>query len=204
MRIDHGLALLGLCGLSLGCGRETISASSPSAVTARAPERTRGGTAGRETSSTEVADRRGATDLDTQGMARDPFQSFVEPEPGCRFDLAEDRIPLGQYSLDDLRLVAVVLGTGRPAAMVIDPTRHGTVLRPGMYVGRREIVNHGSDGSYALHWRVARIQPARLQRDEAGRHVEVPAALVLERHDPLNTSAPVLERVIHLSPGAQS
>lgn len=92
--------------------------------------------------------------------ARDPFKSYFNTfvlNNRMAVDQVRD-VKLGRYSLDDLRLVAVILGTDSPYAMVVDPTRAGTVLRRGMYVGRQEFVQT-PQGGYPTHWRVARIEP---------------------------------------------
>ena len=112
-------------------------------------------------------------------------------------------VKLGRYSLDDLTLVAIIIGTDSPYAMVKDPSGTGTILRRGMYVGRSEIIHamntRGSD--YAVNWRVARITPARLRRMPDGQFEEVPAELVFERQNPLDPSVQVVERAISLTAG---
>lgn len=136
------------------------------------------------------------------GMVRDPFRSFARDfVTGLTSTLPDTReVKLPRYSLDDLRLVAVVLGTDSPYAMVIDPSRTGTILRRGMYVGRQEVIHSNVEGGqdYAVHWRVARISPARLRRLADGSLEEVPAELVFERPDPLNPTAQVVERSLAL------
>jgi len=66
---------------------------------------------------------------------RDPFRSPLD-------DLiiagqAESQCPLCKWEIDQLRLVAVVTGTGNPVAMVEDPDGVGHVVRQGTEVGRR-------------------------------------------------------------------
>lgn len=141
-------------------------------------------------------------------QVRDPFRSFAQDILSTNLLAAVDSraVVLGNYSLDDLRLVAVVLGTDSPYAMVVDPTRRGTILRRGMYVGRQEII-HPTDGNrqdYAVHWRVARVNAARLRRGPDGQLQEVPAEVVFERPDPLNPNAPVVERSLALAPREQT
>lgn len=45
---------------------------------------------------------------------------------------------LGRFDLDQLRVVAVVVGTANPVAMVEDPHGLGHVLRVGMLVGKEQ------------------------------------------------------------------
>jgi hypothetical protein len=131
---------------------------------------------------------------------RDPFRRFSN-----RIDIittTDSRaVVLPRFSLDELRLVAVVLGTDSPYAMVKDPTNAGTILRRGMYVGRQEIIRSNVEGrtDYAVHWRVARISPARLRRAPDGALAEIPAEVVFEREDPLNPNAQVVERAVAMA-----
>lgn len=135
------------------------------------------------------------------GVVRDPFRNFsseINPPPVA--DNTEERLViLPNYSISDLRLVAVVLGTDSPYAMVTDPSRRGTILRRGMYVGRREVVRNSETGQdYSVHWRVARVLPARLRRTPDGQLDEQPAELVFERADPSNRTSQLTERSLAL------
>jgi len=133
-------------------------------------------------------------------QVRDPFRRFSN-----RIDIittTDSRsVVLPRFSLDELRLVAVVLGTDSPYAMVKDPSNAGTILRRGMYVGRQEIIRSNVEGrtDYAVHWRVARISPARLRRAPDGALAEIPAEVVFEREDPLNPNAQVVERAVAMA-----
>jgi type IV pilus assembly protein PilP len=134
--------------------------------------------------------------------ARDPFHSYFSiyiVTSGRGIDATRD-VKLARYTLDDLRLVAVVIGTDSPYAMVVDPSRTGTILRRGMYVGRQEIIQ-SAQGAYNINWRVARIEPARLRRMPDGQFDEIPAALVFERQNPLDSTAQVVERSLPLAAG---
>ncbi len=131
---------------------------------------------------------------------RDPFRRFsnrIDP-----FSTTDSRsVVLPRYTLDELHLVAVVLGTDSPYAMVKDPSNAGTILRRGMYVGRQEVIRSNIEGrpDYAVHWRVARINPARLHRVPDGSLTEVPAEVIFEREDPLALNAQVMERSVAMS-----
>lgn len=136
-------------------------------------------------------------------MVRDPFRNYSAEfiNTGVRGIVDTRDVRLSNYSLDDLRLVAVIVGTDNPYAMVTDPSRAGTILRRGNYVARQEIIHSNVEGrsDYAVHWRVTRINGARYRRLADGSYQEIPAELVFERPDPLNPVAAPVERVLALS-----
>lgn len=132
---------------------------------------------------------------------RDPFRDYIVDllPPTATEDVVEERqVILREYGIDDLRLVAVVLGTDSPYAMVTDPSGRGTILRRGMLVGRREVVRNSDGQDYFVHWRVARVLQARLRRTQDGQLDEHPAELVFERTDPSNRSSQLTERSLAL------
>lgn len=208
-RLLRASLVLGITVLALGCD-DTPPATAPSTATTaqvtprRARNRDGGTSADASMPPLTVTDN---SFVESQ-QVRDPFRSFAQDllsvGPGTIVD--SRAVILSNYSLDDLRLVAVVLGTDSPYAMVVDPTRRGTILRRGMYVGRQEII-HPTDGNrqdYAVHWRVARVNAARLRRGPDGQLQEVPAEVVFERPDPINPTAPVVERALALAPREQT
>ncbi|MFO0604559.1 MAG: hypothetical protein U0324_15360 [Polyangiales bacterium] len=144
-------------------------------------------------------------DTFTEPASRDPFRSYARTFIQTPEDLTGGSrdVKLARYALEDLTLVAIIIGTDSPYAMVKDPSGTGTILRRGMYVGRSEIIHamntRGSD--YAVNWRVARITPARLRRMPDGQFEEVPAEIVFERQNPLDPSVQVVERSITLAAG---
>jgi len=65
---------------------------------------------------------------------RDPFRDmFRELDPD---DRRQKRQPLERYDLDQLKLVAVVVGTAAPRAMIEDPAGVGHIVRIGTLVGK--------------------------------------------------------------------
>jgi type IV pilus assembly protein PilP len=119
---------------------------------------------------------------------RDPFRSFlVQSQAVTKQALNQRKIELAQYSIDELKLVAIVLGADRPRAMFIDPTGKGTVVYKGTFVCRPEIVHlGGSNGpEYQLNWRVDRIRDGDV---------------VLVREDPAQPAIPPATRVVPLHP----
>jgi len=123
---------------------------------------------------------------------RDPFRSFIQiggPQ-GPRPLVNQREVKLAEYSLDELKLVAIVLGGDRPRAMFIDPTGKGTVIYRGNFICRPEVVHlGGSNGpEYQLNWRVDRIREGDL---------------VLIREDPAQPAIPPATRVIPLHPESE-
>jgi type IV pilus assembly protein PilP len=119
---------------------------------------------------------------------RDPFRAFVaQTQPANPKALNQRKIELAQYSIDELRLVAIVLGADQPRAMFVDPSGKGTVVYRGTFVCRSEIVRlGGSNGpEYQLNWRVDRIRDGDV---------------VLIREDPAQPAIPPATRVIPLHP----
>jgi type IV pilus assembly protein PilP len=95
---------------------------------------------------------------------------------------------LGQFSVDELRVIAIVSGIGTPRAMLIDPQGVGTIVRRGDYVGRGEVVRGGPDGSseFEVNWRVANIRRGDV---------------VLAREDPTSAAGTPVTRVLPLHTG---
>jgi type IV pilus assembly protein PilP len=121
---------------------------------------------------------------------RDPFRSFlVQQQPTNREALNQRKVELAQYSIDELKLIAIVLGGDKPRAMFLDPTGKGTVVYKNTFVCRPEVVHiGGSNGpEYQLNWRVDRIREGDV---------------VLIREDPAQPAIPPATRVIPLHPEA--
>jgi type IV pilus assembly protein PilP len=121
---------------------------------------------------------------------RDPFRSFiVQSQTVNKTALNQRKVELAQYSIDELKLVAIVLGGDRSRAMFVDPTGKGTVVYKGTFVCRPEVVHiGGSNGpEYQLNWRVDRIRDGDV---------------VLIREDPAQPAIPAATRVIPLHPEA--
>jgi type IV pilus assembly protein PilP len=119
---------------------------------------------------------------------RDPFRSFiVQNQQVNRQTLNQRKVELAQYSIDELKLVAIVQGADQPRAMFIDPSGKGTVVYKGTFICRPEVVHiGGSNGpEYQLNWRVDRIRDTDV---------------VLIREDPAQPAIPPATRVIPLHP----
>jgi type IV pilus assembly protein PilP len=122
---------------------------------------------------------------------RDPFRSFiVQSQTVTKAALNQRKVELAQYSIDELKLVAIVLGGDKPRAMFVDPGGKGTVVYKGTFVCRPEVVHiGGSNGpEYQLNWRIDRIRDGDV---------------VLIREDPAQPAIPPATRVVPLHPEAE-
>lgn len=118
---------------------------------------------------------------------RDPFRSFasiMSPEVKKVANVQKD-VVLPQYSLDELKLVAIVTGGEYPRAMVVDPSGKGWVIKRGDWVGRPEVVHiGGANGTdYQINWRVNKVRDGDI---------------VFTREDPAQPGIPPASRVIAL------
>ncbi len=119
---------------------------------------------------------------------RDPFRSYlVQSQPVNKEMKNQRKIALAEYSIDELKLVAIVTGGDQARAMFVDPSGKGTVVYKGSFVCRSEVVHiGGSNGpEYQLNWRVDRIRAGDV---------------VLIREDPAQPAIPPATRVIPLHP----
>lgn len=124
---------------------------------------------------------------------RDPFRTYIASfAPPERTKVAQNQraVVLGQFSIDELKLVAIVTGGDYPRAMVIDPGGKGWVLKRGDFVGRPEIVHIGgaNGADYQLNWRVDKVRDGDL---------------VFLREDPAQPGIPPATRVVTLHPEQQ-
>jgi type IV pilus assembly protein PilP len=125
---------------------------------------------------------------------RDPFRTyvslFVEGQKKT-FD-AQRKVLLSQYSLEELKLVAIVQGGDYPRAMVVDPRGKGSVLKRGDFVGRAETVHTGGTNGtdYQVNWRVDRVRDGDvvfIREDQAQPNI-APATRVVPLHPEATTN----------------
>jgi type IV pilus assembly protein PilP len=111
----------------------------------------------------------------------------VQNQGATKQALNQRKVELAQYSVDELKLVAIQTGGDESRAMFVDPSGKGTVVYRGSFVCRSEVVHiGGSNGpEYQLNWRVDRIRPGDV---------------VLIREDPAQPAIPAATRVIQLHP----
>jgi type IV pilus assembly protein PilP len=125
-------------------------------------------------------------DFSETERSRDPFRSFID----LFIDLSKAKVSsqlnvvAKQYTIEELKLVAIVTRIEPSRAMFVDPSGKGHVVDHGDFIGKAEIVQAGSGSAdYEIHWRVDRI------RDND---------VVLVREDPANPGIPTATRVIPL------
>ena len=103
------------------------------------------------------------SDFTESDTSRDPFHVFVQAvKPVAESKLAPQyQVLLEKYSVDELKLVAIISSGEGPRAMFIDPTGKGHTIQRGLHIGRGELVKLGAGAvsSYPLHWKVDRIRP---------------------------------------------
>ncbi|MEO9143470.1 MAG: pilus assembly protein PilP [Polyangiaceae bacterium] len=119
---------------------------------------------------------------------RDPFRSFASTfvsQAGMPIAANQRTVLLSDYSLDELKLVAIGLSSDYPRAMLVDPTGKGWVVKRGDFVGRADTVRLGgaNGAEYQLNWRVDRVRDGDL---------------VLIREDPAQPAIPPATKVIPL------
>jgi type IV pilus assembly protein PilP len=122
---------------------------------------------------------------------RDPFRSFlVQNQPVNKQAFNQRKVELAQYSIDELKLIAIVTGGDKSSAMFVDPSGKGTVVYRGTFICRPEVVHiGGSNGpEYQLNWRVDRIRVGDV---------------VLIREDPAQPAIPPATRIVPLHPEAE-
>jgi len=125
---------------------------------------------------------------------RDPFRSYAAmfaPEQNKRVAQTDRQIILPQYSLDELKLVAIVTGGDYPRAMVLDPGGKGWVLKRGDWIGRPDVVHVGgaNGADYQINWRVEKVRDGDI---------------VFTREDPAQPGIPPATRVIALRPEGEA
>jgi type IV pilus assembly protein PilP len=135
----------------------------------------------------------GENDFVESDRNRDPYRSYLAvlaPPERQRTSQNQRAVTLPQYSIDELKLVAIVTGGDYPRAMVLDPTGKGWVLKRGDFVGRPEVVHIGgaNGADYQLNWRVDRVRDGDL---------------VFLREDPAQPGIPPATRVVSLHPDGQ-
>jgi|GEM_PF-303191 len=183
----HLATLLLLGSVCMGCGEEIIS---------QAPDGQAAGTVqrGEKPAAEDQADSDIPPPVDFQETAfvesersRDPFRNYAKMFVNeARGEVTSQReVILEQYSIDELRLVALIQRMHPARAMLVDPSGLGHVVQRGQYLGRASVVQPtgGVGASYEVNWRVDRIRDGDL---------------VLVRDDPSNPDVPSATRVVPL------
>ncbi len=189
MRASNVAAVLGLAGvllpLAVACGSTPTSAPPPPAAARPAVA---AATASASASAEAKSNEHTENDFVESDRNRNPFRTFaLQTQAVTRQALDQRKVEIPEYSIDELKLVAIVLGGDQPRAMFVDPSSKGTVVYKGTFICKPEIVHiGGSNGpEYPLNWRVDRIREGDV---------------VLIREDPAQPSIPAATRVVVLHP----
>jgi type IV pilus assembly protein PilP len=182
-------ALLAIVALGAGVGGSACGASTTTKNGPPAPRPVASATASASASaSAEPAPEYSENDFVESDHNRDPFRSFLLQNQAVNRQVSNQRkTELAEYSIDELKLVAIVLGADQPRAMFVDPTGKGTVVYKGTFICRPEVVHVGGNNGteYQLNWRVDRIREGDV---------------VLIREDPAQPAIPPATRVVPLHP----
>jgi type IV pilus assembly protein PilP len=171
----------------LACGSAPVSHNTDTAPAAKP-------TATIAPSATKSGPEYNESDFVENDRNRDPFRAyaslFVEGQKKT-FD-AQRKVLLSQYTLEELKLVAIVQGGDYPRAMVVDPRGKGSVLKRGDFVGRAETVHTGGTNGtdYQVNWRVDRVRDGDvvfIREDQAQPNI-APATRVVPLHPEATTN----------------
>jgi type IV pilus assembly protein PilP len=194
MRTLLPLAVIPLLVLASACGDDKplpltpapLSGSAPSAsvaVAARAP------TKAPEPVGSAVRREFPEAEFTETERSRDPFRSYSHKfvEEAKAQVRSQRQVILGEFAVDELKLVGIVTRIDPARAMLVDPTGKGHVVHRGDFVGRADVVQLGgaSGSTYQLNWRLDRIRDGDV---------------VLVREDPNNPDVPAATKVIPLRP----
>lgn len=188
--------LLTTCGSALvGCSDKAAEQATKPVATAPAPLDA-GVAAAASAAAVETASPKmefAENDFAESDRNRDPFRTYVSvlgPEVK-KVAHVQREVILPQFSLDELKLVAIVTGGEYPRAMVIDPGGKGWVIKRGDWVGRPEVVHIGgaNGADYQINWRVEKVRDGDI---------------VFTREDPAQPGVPPASRVIALRSESES
>lgn len=115
---------------------------------------------------------------------RDPFRAYTATFRAKAPEDLQRRVVMPATSVEEMRLIALVTGTARPKAMLLDPGGVGHVVERGDYLGRPKVIQATGNVSMTINWRVDRI-----------RENEV----VLTQQDPADPSRVALTKILPLN-----
>ena len=183
------IALLGCSDPPVVTAQKAASANAPGSAAPRVPAAVAASASSDAAAAVPPKVDIQETDFSENERSRDPFRSFVAKfvEESKGHVHSQREVILGQYALDELKLIGIVTRAEPAKAMLVDPTGKGFVIQRGQFVGRADVVQGaGQSGTtYEINWRVDRIRPGDV---------------VLVREDPANPDVPSATRVIPLRP----
>lgn len=174
--------LLLSCALLGACGEEQRATSRGAGPVSAAP-----GAGGPGAVATKERDQLTYQDDDfvESPRRRDPFRTYTVTVSRAREPEAlQRRVIMPATAVEEMRLIAIVTGTPRPKAMLLDASSVGYVVERGDYLGRPKLVQATGNVSMTINWRVDRI-----------RENEV----VLTQQDPGDPSRVALTKIIPLN-----
>jgi hypothetical protein len=115
---------------------------------------------------------------------RDPFRAYTATFRAKAPEDMQRRVVMPATSVEEMRLIALVTGTARPKAMLVDSSGVGHVVERGDYLGRPKLIQATGNVSMTINWRVDRI-----------RENEV----VLTQQDPADPSRVALTKILPLN-----
>jgi type IV pilus assembly protein PilP len=122
---------------------------------------------------------------------RDPFRAYREliNNKTVRKIINQQQVIADQYSLDEMKLIAIVAGHVNARAMLVDPKGKGHIVTRGQLIGRSETerVGTGNAGTdYEATWKVERIREGDVVfvREVPGQSTPVSTRIVALRPEP--------------------
>jgi type IV pilus assembly protein PilP len=168
---------LGAPCLLLACGNGTGSNNAPPPPSSRSAQQ---GPADAGAPPLPKATEFSENDFAENDHNRDPFRSYASLFIDKGNKVVKNQLPvvLPQYSIDEMKLVAIVMSGDYPRAMLLDPTGTGWVVKRGDYLGRPDTVHTGGTNGtdYQLNWRVDRVRDGDIVLSREDRALNAPPA----------------------------
>jgi type IV pilus assembly protein PilP len=180
--------IIAVSPLATGCGDKIITNSGP-VPSASAPAAAAASAGMMDAGPADKGVEYSENDFVESDSNRDPFRNFVTQATNKSLALAQNqrKVGLPEYSVDELKLIAIVQSGAGNTAMLLPPSGKGEIVRRGDYVGRAEVVHVGgaNGAEYPVNWRIDKIRDGDV---------------VLIREDPNNKLIPPATRVLLLHP----
>jgi type IV pilus assembly protein PilP len=133
--LKHLLAVAVVAASSVAC-EEEVEETGPVATTKKETEKVDEGVKAEK----KAADQSYSYEVIVNGQPRrDPFKTYFDELEGAGMAATNEKATteLQRIELDKLKLVAVIVGTATPMAMVEEPGGKGHTLKIGTLVGKR-------------------------------------------------------------------
>lgn len=116
---------------------------------------------------------------------RDPFRSYTATFRTKAPEELQRHVVMPTTSVEEMRLIAIVTGTPRPKAMLLDPGSVGYVVERGDYLGRPKLVQATGNVSLTINWRVDRIRENEvvLTQQDPGDPSRIALTKIIPLHD---------------------